>query len=103
VMHDLVVPFALARLQIDAHETVAEEVVAGTVAAVEIRRRILDGQIHEAKLFIDGDLRPHAGVAVDGPRFLLPRVVSEFTGTRNRVERPEQPAAADVPRAHEAL
>ncbi len=43
VMHDLVVPFALARLQIDAHETVAEEVVAGTVAAVEIRRRILDG------------------------------------------------------------
>ena len=97
VMHDLEVPLALAGLQIDADEAVAEQVVAGTMAAVEIRCRILDRQIHEAELFVDRDLRPDAGVAVDRPRFLFPRVVAELAGPRNRVERPQQLAGLRRP------
>ena len=102
-MDDLVVPLALAGLQVDADEAVAEQVVAGTMAAVEVRRRILDRQVDQAELLVDGDLRPHAGVAVLRPRLLLPGVVAEFTRLRDRVERPEQLAGADVPRAHQAL
>src|SRR6185503_15342278 len=103
VMHDLEVPLALAGLQVDAHEAVAEEVVARTVPAVQVRGRILDRQIHEPRLLIDRNLRPDAGVAVDRPRFFFPRLGAELAGTWNRVERPEQFAALRVPRAHEAF
>ena len=72
VMHDLEVPLALAGLQIDADDAVAEQVVAGTMAAVVVRRRILDRQIDQAGFLVDRDLRPDAGVAVDRPRLVLP-------------------------------
>src|SRR5204863_2271881 len=90
MMDVLKMPFPLSGLQIDADETLGEQVVAWPVAAVEVRRRRLDGQVHESAFFVDGDLRPHAGIAVDGPRLVLPGVVAELAGTRNRVERPEQ-------------
>src|SRR5947199_6711899 len=35
-------------------------------------------------------------VAVDRPRFVLPRVVAELAGLRNRVERPEELAGLHV-------
>ena len=103
MVRDLEVPFALAGLEIHAHQRVAEQVVARTVAAVEVRRRILDGQVREAGLFVHRDLRPDAGVAVDRPRLVLPRIVAELPRTRNRVERPQQLAALHVERAHEAF
>ena len=65
MVHELEVPLALAGLQIDADEALGEQVVAGPVAAVEVRRRRLDRQVDEAELLVDGDLRPDAGVAVD--------------------------------------
>ena len=73
------------------------------MAAVEVRRRRFHRQVDEAELFVDADLRPDAGVAVDRPRVVLPGVVAELAGTRNRVERPEQLAGAHVERAHQAL
>src|SRR5262249_19756648 len=94
---------ALPGLEVDADEAVAEQVVARTMAAIQIRRRIFDRQVDEARFLIDGDLRPDAGVAVDRPRFLLPRVGAELARTRNRVERPQQLAGLRVPRAHQAL
>ena len=79
-MHELEMPLARAGLQIDADEAFGEEIVAGPVAAVEVGRWRLDRQIDEAELFVDGDLRPHADVAVGGPRLVLPRVVAELAG-----------------------
>ena len=103
MVHQLEVPLALAGLQIDADQGVAEQIVAGPMAAVEVRRRIFDGQVYEARFFVDGDLRPNARVAVDRPRFVFPRVVAELAGLRNRVERPQELAGLHVERAHEPL
>src|SRR5262249_19075925 len=80
-----------------------EQVVAGPMAAVVVRRRIFDGEVDEPGFLIDRNLRPDASVAVDRPRFVLPRVVAELAGTWNGVERPEQLAGPDVERAHETL
>src|SRR6185295_11388612 len=89
MMHDLEVPFSLAGFQIDAHETLAEQVVAGTMAAVEIGGRRLDRQVDETGFLVHGDARPDAGVAVGRPRLVLPGVVAELAGAWNRVERPQ--------------
>src|SRR5262245_54444133 len=88
-MHELEVPLALTRFQIDADEALTEQVVARAVAAIEVRRRRLDRQVHEARLLIDGNLRPHPGVPVDRPRLVLPRVVAELAGSWNGVELPQ--------------
>ena len=103
VMDELEVPLPLAGPQIDGNEAFGKQVVAGTVAAVEVGRRRLNRQIHEAEFLVGGDLGPHARVAVHGPRVVFPRVVAEFTGPRNRVERPEQLAGARVEGADQPL
>ena len=77
-MDELEMPLALAGLQIDADEALGEQVVAGTMAAVVIGRRRFDRQVDQAEIFVDGDLRPDAGVAVGRPRLVLPRVVAEL-------------------------
>ena len=79
----------------------AEQVVAGAMAAVEIRGRRFDRQIDQPGFRIDGDLGPDAGVAVDRPRVVLPGLVAELAGARNRVERPDQLAGAHVERARQ--
>ena len=103
MVDDLIVPFALAGFQVDAHQAVAEQVVARTMTAVQVRRGIFNRQIHEPELLVDGNLRPDARVAVDRPRFLLPGIVAEVARLGNRVERPQQLAALRVPRAHQPL
>src|SRR5207244_9216121 len=103
MVHELEVPLPLARLEIDADETLGEEIVAGTMTAVEVRRGRFDRQVHEAEIFVDGDLRPDADVAVDRPRLVVPRVVAELARPRNGVERPQQFARAHVERADETL
>ena len=86
MVHELEVPLALPGLQVDGDETLGEQVVAGPVPAVEVRRRRLDRQVGEAELFVDADLRPDAGVAVVRPRVLFPGVVAELARARNGVE-----------------
>ena len=101
MMHVLEVPFPLARFEIDADQRIPEQIVAGPVAAIDVLGGIFDRQIDEAEVLVDRNLRPHAGIAVDGPRLVLPGVVAELAGTRNRVERPEQLAGLHVERADE--
>src|SRR2546427_1229343 len=48
VMHELVMPLALAGLQIDGDKTLAEEAVAGAIAAVVIPGGQFDGAGDEA-------------------------------------------------------
>ena len=82
----------------------AEQVVARTMAAIEIRRGRLDRQVDEAELFID------ARSAVQTP--VLPLIDHESfshvslpnsPGPRNGVERPEQLAGPHVEGANEPL
>src|SRR5262249_32957167 len=90
-------------LDVDGDQAVTEQIVARTMTAVEIRSGIFDRQIGDPRIFVDRDLRPHAGVAVHGPRIVLPGVVAELTRPGNRVEGPEQLARADIESTHEPL
>src|SRR5262250_2035231 len=90
MMNDLVVPLLLARLQVDADDALAVQVVAGTMTPIEVRCRRLDRQVNQPQLFIDRDAGPHARVAVDRPRFLLPGFTAGLARPRHRLERPEQ-------------
>ena len=103
MVHELVVPDALAGLQIDGDETLGEEIVAGTMAAEIIAGRFFDGQVGDAEILVDGHLRPDAGVAGVLPRLLQPRVVAELAGLRNGVEDPQPLARAGVVAADVAL
>src|SRR5437899_2603296 len=67
MVDQLEVPLPLPCLQIDRDQTLSEQVVAWPMAAVEVGRRRLDGQIHEAELLVDGHLVPDAHVAVPRP------------------------------------
>src|SRR6516164_10103199 len=103
MVNHLVVPLALAGLQIDADDALGEEVVTGTMAAVVIGSRRFDRQIHEAEFLVDRDLCPDAVVAIGSPRVSFPRIAAELAGARNGVERPEQLTASDIERADQAL
>ena len=96
MMHHLVMPLPLAGLQIDANQAVGEQIVARPMSAILIRRRIFHRQIDQAEIFIHGDLRPDAGVAVDFGRVVQPGVVAELARFRNRVELPKLLAGPDV-------
>ena len=103
MVDELEVPDALAGLQIDGDEALGEQVVAGPMAAEVVAGRDLDRQVRDAELLVDGDLRPHAGVAGVLPRLLEPRVVAELAGLRNGVEDPQPLAGARVVAADVAL
>src|SRR5690242_3532846 len=103
MMNDLIVPLTLTCFQIDAYETLGEQVVAGTVTAVIVGRWCFHREVDETEFFVHRDLRPHTGVAIDGPRVVLPAVVAELTWAGNRVEGPQQLAGAHVERAHETF
>ena len=67
VVNQLIVPDALAGMQIHGKEGFAEEAVAGPMAAVEIAGGQFHGQVDHVEFFVDGDLSPDAGVAGIGP------------------------------------
>ena len=81
----------------------ANRLLPGPMAAEVVAGRIFDRQVGDAEILVDGDLRPHAGVAGVLPRLLEPRVVAEFAGLRNGVEDPQPLAGARVVAADVAL
>ena len=89
VVYELIVPDALAGLEIQRNQTRREKVGAGTMPPVIVAGGIFDRQIDTAPFLIDRDLSPDPGVARVRPRFLLPRVVPELTEHRDRVEDPQ--------------
>ena len=80
VVHQLEVPLALAGLQVERDQALAEQTVARPMAAVVVAGRQLDRQITMPELFVDRHLRPDAGIAGVRPRILQPGVVAEFAG-----------------------
>src|SRR5262245_3420350 len=101
MVHVLKVPLALTRFEIDADQRISEQIVPWPMAAVDVLGGIFHRQIDESEVLVDRDLRPYAGIAVDGPRLVFPRVISELAGPRNRVERPQELPRARVERANQ--
>ena len=77
-MHQLIVPLALAGLKIHGHDTLAEQAIARTMAAIVISGRELHRQVGHAEIFIDADLSPDACIARILGRILFPCVVAEL-------------------------
>ena len=103
VVHELEVPLALAGVEVDRHQALGEQVVAGPVAAVVVGRRGLDRQVRDAQLLVHGDLRPDPGVAgVDG-RVVQPGLAPELARLRDGVEDPQALARPHVEAADVAL
>ena len=86
VVHELEVPLALAGLQVDGDEALARRGCCPDDGRRRSQRSAFRPADSEAGVFVDADLRPHAGVAVQRPRIVLPGVVAEFAGPRDRVE-----------------
>src|SRR5436190_13741524 len=103
MVHELVVPLAHAGPEIDGHDALGEQIVSGTMAAVVIGGRRLDRKVDQAGVFVDADLRPDAGVAVEGPRVFFPRLVPELARPWNGVERPDAFTGPRVERTNKAL
>ena len=89
-----------ARVFVERHEAVREEIVAGTIAAVEVEASGAERDERDAALLVDGDLAP----VVNATRLLVrtfgPGVVPELTWMRNAVEDPGNLAGDHVVGLH---
>ena len=110
VMHELVVPLALPRLDIEREQRFREQrrlgrafFIAAAMATVIVAGRQLDGHVDDAELFVGAHLRPDAGVTGVGRRIRIPRVVAGFALHRDGVENPDALAGTDIEAANEAL
>src|SRR5207249_2918959 len=67
MMNELVIPLALAGLQVNSHKALAKEIVSRPVSAEIIGCRRFDGEINQTELFVDCELSPNTGVAIHSP------------------------------------
>ena len=79
---------------------VAEEIVAGAIAAVLIDRGCAERHVDDAALDVDGDEAPDVDAGAILPAVARPRVVELLARLRNRSERPHQLAGSARPRPH---
>src|SRR5579863_1735387 len=96
-------PLAHAGLQIDADQAFGKQVVAWPVPAIVVRCRRFHRQVHQSEVFIDGDLIPDAGVAVDGPGAVFPSLIAELAGPRDGVKLQKFFASPYIKGANQAL
>src|SRR4029434_7461475 len=88
MVHQLIMPFSLARLEIDCHETLPKEIVSWAVSAVVVGGRSFNWEVNQSELFVDGDLSPNSRIAIDGPRTVLPGFTAKLARSRDRIESP---------------
>ena len=96
VMHSLKMPDALACIRVECKQRVCVEIVAESVAAIEIHYGRARGHIHNAMLRIEGHAGPVVCCACCFPRVGRPGFVTGFAGQRNGVEDPAQFASSQV-------
>ena len=78
VVDVLEVPRQLAGRDVEGDGRVREEVVAGAVAAVEVRAGAADGHVDEAPLLVDGEgERPHVVPDAVAPALVAPGLAAE--------------------------
>ena len=93
-------PDALAGAGIEADDAVAEQVVPGPIAAVEIIARCAEGQINVPEIVIGADHGPDVGPTELPPRSRFPGIGTELALSRNRVEGPQQFPRVHIVTAH---
>src|SRR5437660_8012099 len=96
MMDELKMPDAFAGFSLEAHETVAEEVVTQPVAAIHITRRRRQRQVDITEFFIGTQIGPCIDGACVLPRPALPRFDAKLALLRNNSERPPELAGLDV-------
>ena len=79
VMDHLEVPQALARARVERDDAVGEQVVAMTIAAIEVVFAAGGRHVDDATDRIDGELGPVVRAADGGARVFGPGVGAEFT------------------------
>ena len=102
VADGLEVPDSLSGFGVEGEGAVAEEVLADTVSAVEVRCGRAESGEEDAVFGIEGVAGPGVGTGAIFPAFALPGVVSEFTGLGDGVESPDFFAGLDVEGANVA-
>ncbi len=95
-MDGLEVPQPLAGFRIEGDEAVAEQVVAETVAAVEVEARCAEWDVRDAASFVDRQLAPVVDAAAVGERGLGPGLGADFAFLGHAVERPRELAGPHV-------
>ena len=101
-MHELVVPDALARLDVDADDRLREQVVARPVPAVHVVGGRGGRHVDVAELLVGREERPDGRVPAVLPRAVAPGVGAVFARLRDGVKDPLQLPGAHVERAHVA-
>ena len=87
-MHDLVVPHARARLRVERHDRLGEQVVAFPIAAIPVVRWRGHRQEQQTARGVKAHWRPYVGVPHILVRALFPGVPAELAGIRYGVKAP---------------
>src|SRR5437764_9426882 len=96
MMNELKMPDAFAGFSLEAHEAVAEEIVAQPMAAIHITGGRGQGQIDVTEFFIGAQIRPCINGACVLPRPVLPGFHAKVAFLRNNSKRPSQLAGLDI-------
>ena len=80
VVHSLKMPDALTSIRIECEQRVCVEIVAETIAAIEIHYGRARGNIHNAMLRIEGHSCPVVRCACCFPRIGRPCLITGFAG-----------------------
>ena len=99
-MHRLKMPHAAARVGIQAHERLGEEVVALSMSAVVVVAGCADGEIQQTAPLVHGERRPHVRMSGVRRGSVLPRLVAELTFLWDEIELPYELARTNVKRLH---
>jgi hypothetical protein len=99
-MDQMIVPDAFTRRRIQADETIAKQVVAGVLPAVEVIVGCAERQIDVPKFVVDGHHLRDIGSAVLLPCAWLPGAGTELAVMWNAVEGPDHLPGTDVEAAH---
>ena len=93
---DLEVPAPLPGPDVEGEDAAAEQVVARPVARVALHRRGVRDEVDQPQLRVGGGRRPRRHVARPLPGVVVPGLVPELAGARDRVELPEELAGGGV-------
>src|SRR5262249_4545042 len=92
-----------ARRRLHRNERRPVQIRSLSCTAEEIGSRRTDGEEQKSALDVNGHEAPDVGAGMVLPLVILPLLVMWFTGTRDRVKRPDEFPGMDVPGADVAL
>src|SRR5437762_8770221 len=102
-MDRLEIPFEFSGLRVEGDDRVAEQIIAGPVAAIRVRAGTTDRKVENAAFVVHRKSEgPHVVAGAVPPAIESPRFVSDFAGTGNRVEFPNLFSRARVVRVRVA-